>query len=139
MKYTSSKHINPKDENLLSKYHPSPVYIDTVSLDSLSEEISHSTSMTKADVKAVIEELVVLLQKNLVMGMKIKVDGLGTFKISFGGTGHEKAEDVSASDISGVKVTFVADSRIKKFISANLSFVKDSKIMKAEEKNNTAN
>lgn len=139
MKYTSIKHINPKDENLLSKYHPSPVYIDTVSLDSLAEEISHSTSMTKADVKAVIEELVVLLQKNLVMGMKIKVDGLGTFKISFGGTGHEKAEDVSASDISGVKVTFVADSKIKKFIIANLSFVKDSKIMKAEEKNNTAN
>lgn len=124
MKYSSCKHINPRDDKSPSKFHPCPVYIDSLNLKTLAEEVSHSISMTPADVKAVIEELVIILQRNLIRGAKIKIEGLGTFKISFGGTGHENADEISAADISGVHITFVADPDLKKFIVANISFEK---------------
>lgn len=124
MLYTVKEHINPLQKNSPAKYHPAPVYIDTMSLDDLAELISHSTSLTPADVKAVILELVELLRKNLVRGVKVRIDGWGTFKLSFGGKGHENPEDVSSSDIDHVRVTYVADSKIKKFITANVVFEK---------------
>lgn len=126
MKYSIQKHINPQDLESPAKYHPAPVYIDTMNLSSLSKKIAHSTSMTVADVKCVIEELVLVIQDELIRGVKIKIDGLGMFKVSFGGTGHENAEDVSALDISNVKITFIADSQVKSFIKGSMKFEKES-------------
>ena len=133
MKFSVKKIINPQDTQSPARFHPTPVYIDTMDLDALSSDVSHSTSMTPADVKAVIVEVVTVLQKNLIRGVKIKIDGLGLFKLSFGGTGHEDAADVSALDINGVKVTYIADAKIKKFISSSISFEK-----KKETKNDEA-
>ncbi len=130
MKFTVKKIINPQDTQSPARFHPTPVYIDTMDLDALSSDVSHSTSMTPADVRAVIVEVVTVLQKNLIRRVKIKIDGLGLFKLSFGGTGHENAKEVSALDISGVKVTYIADAKIKKFISSSISFEK-----KKENKN----
>lgn len=125
MKYSIQKHINPQDLESPAKYHPAPVYIDTMNLSSLSKKIAHSTSMTVADVKCVIEELVLVIQDELIRGVKIKIDGLGMFKVSFGGAGHENAEDVSALDISNVKITFIADSQVKSFIKGSMKFEKE--------------
>lgn len=127
MKFKTKKIINPQDTQSPARFHPAPVYIDTMDLDALASDVSHSTSMTPADVKAVIVEVVTVLQKNIVRGVKIKIDGLGLFKLSFGGTGHEDAKEVSALDINGVKVTYIADAKIKKFISSSVSFEKETK------------
>ena len=52
------------------KFYPAPVYYTTIDLKSLANEISHSTSLTGSDVKAVIEELMFAFERHLINGEK---------------------------------------------------------------------
>ncbi len=126
MQYTTVSHINPQDASAPVKYFPSPVYGRTLTLNDLTREISHATSITPADVKAVVEELVEVFSRYLVRGDKIKVEGLGTFKVTFSGCGNILAEKVSASDIDSttIRISFVADSQLKKAIRLEIIFEK---------------
>lgn len=126
MNYTTVSHINPQDAFAPAKFFPSPAYGRTLTLNDLLREISHATSITPADVKAVVEELVEVFKRYLVRGDKIKIDGIGTFKVTFSGEGHIMAEEVSASDIDSttIRVSFVADSQLRKTIRLEISFEK---------------
>lgn len=126
MLYTTVSHINPQNTSAPARFYPSPVYGRTLTLNDLTREISHATSITPADVKAVVEELVEVFKRYLVRGDKIKIDGIGTFKVTFSGEGHIMAEKVSASDIDSttIRVTFVADSQLKKTIRLEITFEK---------------
>ncbi|MDE6773352.1 MAG: hypothetical protein K2J14_01825, partial [Treponemataceae bacterium] len=56
----------------------------------------------------------------------VKIDGIGTFKISFKGDGLAAPEMLTASNIdrSSVRVTFVADSTMKQELQSEISFSK---------------
>lgn len=133
MKYGVIQKVNPKDDTDSKKFHPCPVYTETKTLVDLAEEISHSTTLTAADIKAVIEELVAVFAKELVRGVKIKIEGLGTFRISFGGAGHESPDEVTVADIDGIRVVFIVDSKLRKKILAAISFEKVKQPKKSSE------
>lgn len=122
MLYTTVSHINPQNTSAPARFYPSPVYGRTLTLNDLTREISHATSITPVDVKAVVE----VFKRYLVRGDKIKISGIGTFKVTFSGEGHVMAEKVSASDIDSttIRVTFVADSQLKKTIRLEITFEK---------------
>ena len=89
MEYKIKKIRNPQKPEEQEKFYPVPVYSGTKETSELSKEIAHSTSLTKADVAAVIEELIVVFNNHLLAGEKIKINGIGTFKVSFSGNGSE--------------------------------------------------
>lgn len=123
MKYKIVKRNNPQDRSQ-EKYYPAPVYIDEIGVDELSEEISYATSVTPTDVKAVLEGLLNVMPKHLRRGAKIKLDRFGTFKVIFGGTGHENAEDVTAADIDGTRISFIGAPEMKKAVLTDMPFQK---------------
>mgnify|MGYP002519438456 FL=1 len=96
-------------------------------MKSLANEISHSTSLTGSDVKAVIEELMIAFERHLVNGEKIRLDGIGIFKVSFSGEGAETSEAVTAKyiDTNSIRVTFMADSELKRNIRSKISLEKE--------------
>ena len=106
------------------KFYPAPVYNDEIDIDELAEEISYATSMTPTDVKAVLEGLLNAMPKHLRRGAKIKLDRFGTFKVVFGGNGHENAEDVTAADIDGTRISFIGASEMKKAVLTDMPFQK---------------
>ena len=126
MDYKVSFFRNPQNQNVPGKYYPYPVYEKTIGLDDFVKEISHATSLTSTDVRAVIMEVIEIFHRYLVRGHKVKLDGIGTFKISFKGIGEATAEAVSASSInkSTVRITFVADSTLKQEMRTEISFSK---------------
>ena len=126
MKYKTARFLNPKVETDSGKYYPYPEYESTISLDDFVKEISHATSLTPSDVKAVILELIEIFQRYLVRGHKVLLTGIGTFKISFKGVGEVTAEEVTAANIdkSTIRITFVADAALKRTIKAEISFLK---------------
>ena len=139
MKYTTVLHINPKDETGSKKFHPAPVYTEEKTLADLAEEISHASTLTAADIKAVVEELVSVFAKELVRGTKIKIDGLGTFRFSFGGTGHETSDEVTVADIDGIRVVFIVDPKLRKKILASITFEKTKQNKKRQEDSTETN
>ena len=117
---------DPQNDDAPGKYYPFPVYDRTVCLDELVDEISHSTSLTASDVRAVTWELIDVFRRHLVRGNKVRLDGIGIFKLSFRGTGEEKPEDVTAANIdrSSVRPTFLADAALRHSVSTRVSFSK---------------
>lgn len=133
MNFKSLLFKNPLKQDAPGKFYPYPVYEKTIGLDDFVEEISHSTSLTPMDVRASIMEVIEIFQPYLVRGHKIRLDGIGTFKVSFKGAGKDTAEDVTAEDVtaanidrSTVRITFVADSAMKQEIKSKISFSKVS-------------
>lgn len=124
MKYKVTKHVNPQNKSEALKFYPTPVYSGAKSTDEIAEEISHSTSLTPADTKAVLEEMAARFAQDLSRGIKLKLNGIGSFRLSFGGTGHENEEDVTAFDIGGIRIVFVADPKLRQKILASLTFEK---------------
>lgn len=128
MRYKAVKFFNPKVENDSGKYYPYPEYESTISVDDFVKEISHATSLTPSDVKAVVLELIEIFQRYLGRGHKVLLNGIGTFKISFKGVGEVTAEEVTAANIdrSTIRITFVADAALKRTMQAEISFSKKS-------------
>ena len=78
MKYRIVEKVNPLKNDSTPLFYPTPVYTDTLELKDLLPEISNASSVTSGDVKAVVDSFVELLQRYLVRGNKIKIDGIGT-------------------------------------------------------------
>lgn len=138
MKYKTLLKQNPIDKSATPLYYPFPVYSDTLELTDLLTEISHASSMTSSDVKGVVESFVELLQRYLVRGNKIKIDGIGTFKLSFTGQGKEDPKDLVSTDIDKVKVSYLADRTLRNYVNATIKFEK-IKTTTNETENNEEN
>lgn len=103
-KMTGSKNFN--------KWYASAVHMGTVSTEDLCEEISHSTTVTEADIRAVFAELKGRLSYHFKIGQIVKIDGLGTFSVGLRSQLVEKAEDLDASKIKGYHIIFRPESQV---------------------------
>ena len=58
---------------------------------------------------------------------KIRLDGIGIIKVSFLGKGAETSEVVTAKNIdtNSIRVTFMADSELKRNIRSKISLEKE--------------
>lgn len=126
MKFNTSFYGNPRSENGDGKFYPRPEYDRTIGMDEVVVDIAHATSLTAADVTAAIKELAALIRRYLIHGHKVQLDDIGTFKLSFKGTGQESAEDVTADDItrSSIKVTMLVDYGLRQYVRGNTTFSK---------------
>lgn len=126
MQFSTIYYQNPRSDNGDGKFYPRPVYVRTVTMEELVADITHATSLTAADVTAAITELSAVIRRHLVYGHKVQLDDIGTFKLSFKGTGHESAEDVTAADItqSSIRVTMLVDYGLRQYVQRSTTFSK---------------
>ena len=111
----SQKFIKFKNNNQYNsaygKYYAEAVYDSHfVGTDELAEFIQRQASIKKSDIKAVLQELGEAMKHFFEMGQKIKLDGIGIFKVGFSSIGVEKAEDCGANTISTRRVIFKPES-----------------------------
>ena len=124
MEYTIQQRANPLDREKGKKFYASPIWGTVLTIRALAKEISKSCTLTPADVVAVLESLLQLLPVFLKNGNSIRIGDFGIFKFSFSATGQEQIEDVSAKDISNVRVLFRPSMQLKKELQTDLTFVK---------------
>lgn len=123
MKYTLRQRINPLDRTAEPKYYAAPKYGEEVDIRMLAEDISKSCTLTPADIRAVIESLIDRMPFYLKNSNKIRLDGLGIFKLSFSSEGKEKSEDVTAKDIKNLKVIFTPNNELRNALQ-DITFTK---------------
>ena len=95
------------------KWYASPRLTGSRDLKSLSKDLSEVSSLSAGDVYNVIVNLIDLLPKWLMEGNSVKLDGFGSFRLSFTSTGEVLKEDVNANSIKDIHVIFEADVAIK--------------------------
>ena len=107
----SQKFIKSQNKNSSSqafgKYFAQAVYDNHfVGTDELAEFIQRQASVKKSDIKAVLQELGEALKHFFEMGQKIKLNGIGIFKVGFSSIGVTKLEDCGAQTITTRRILF---------------------------------
>ncbi len=79
----------------------------------IAERISELSGASRGDVFGVLHDLGIVMRQELSAGKRVKLDGVGTFRIiaQAHGTGVEKKEDVKPSQFNSVRVNFAAEYR----------------------------
>ena len=107
----SQKFIKSQNKNSSSlafgKYFAQAVYDNHfVGTEELAEFIQRQASVKKSDIKAVLQELGEALKHFFEMGQKIKLNGIGIFKVGFSSIGVTKLEDCGAQTITTRRILF---------------------------------
>jgi len=96
------------------KWYASPKLTGKRDLKNLSKDLSEVSSLSAGDVQNVIVNLIDQLPKE---GNSVKLDGLGTFRLSFSSTGAATKEEVTAASIKDIYILFEADEEIKQRVN----------------------
>ena len=107
----SQKYIKSQNKNSHSlaygKYYATAVYDSNfVGTEELADFIQRQASVKKSDIKAVLQELGEALKHFFEMGQKVRLDGIGIFKVGFSSIGVTKLDDCSAATITTRRVLF---------------------------------
>jgi len=106
-KYIKSKNNNSHNAKTYGKYYAKPVYDEKfVETDEIADFIQTQATLKRSDIKAALDELGSAMKHFLGMGQKIRLAGIGIFKVGFSSIGVSKAEDCTASTITSRRILF---------------------------------
>ena len=107
--------VNPLTRE--KKWYATPRLTGSRDLKNLSKDLSEVSSLSAGDVQNVIVNLIDQLPKWLMEGYSVKLDGFGSFRLSFSSEGEIVKDDVSADSIKDIYILFVPDVAIKERVS----------------------
>lgn len=105
------------------KYYASPVFTGEVNLDQLTAKIEKISTVSGADIRAVLYALVDVIPAELENSQIVRVGELGSFRLSLSSEGKAKEEEITAQSITGTKILFTPGTKLKK-MQSTLKFEK---------------
>ena len=106
-KYIKSQNKNSHNAKSFGKYYAKPVYDEKfVETDEIADFIQTQATLKRSDIKAALDELGAAMKHFLEMGQKIRLAGIGIFKVGFSSIGVVKADDCTANTITSRRVLF---------------------------------
>ena len=111
----SQKFIKQQNTNARSsacgKYFAKAVYDKNfIGTKALAEYIQSQASVKRSDIIAVLDELGAAMKHFFEMGQKVKLEGIGIFKVGFSSIGGASPEDVGAQNITTRRVLFTPET-----------------------------
>lgn len=125
MNYSVVQRKNPQDKESEALYYAQPVWGTEIGIRKIASQISKYSTLTAADIAAVLEAFLDLLPDWLKEGHSVRLGDFGIIRIMFKSDGKDTADDVSSADINHVRAVFRGSSQLKKELS-DLSFEKVS-------------
>jgi predicted histone-like DNA-binding protein len=95
------------------KFYASPVSSGELTLAGLTKAIERSSTVSGADIRAVLYAMVDVMKDELADGNIVRLGELGSLRVSFSSEGKPAANEVNASVITGAKVIFTPGKDIK--------------------------
>ena len=103
---------NKNDESTAyGKWFATAVYDQRfITTEELAEFIQTQASVKKSDIKAVLDELGGALKHFFELGQKVRLDGIGIFKVGFSSIGAATKDGCGAQNITTRRVLFQPES-----------------------------
>ena len=103
------------DKNSAKKAFPTITYEygQAATLTEVAKEISGNSGVSEGETISVLKDFRTLMRKILLGGRSVNIDGIGYFYLSAQSKGTDKAEDFTASDITGLRICFRANKDIR--------------------------
>ena len=106
---------NRTSSKFKGQWYARAVHTGTVDIDDLAEEMQANCTVKRADIVAVLSELVETMQKHLQMSHRVKLDRLGSFKIGMSTKPALTVGEFTASNnVKSVHVLFQPETKIEK-------------------------
>lgn len=131
MKFKALSRKNPVDKSI--SYYPQGIKQGIISTKLIADEIAGRCSLTRGDVLNVFSNLQEVLPKYLNEGYNVKLDDIGTFRVTLRSTGAESAEKCTAKNIKSPVVRCICDKQLRLAVKHNITYEKVS-----EEKSESA-
>lgn len=112
-RYQRRQILNKPDSPLMYYLKQDPGSYQTCTIKSIASKIEIHGALTREDVIHSINSFIRLLQEELVVGNKVKVDGLGIFHITTNCTGTLKEEDCTVRNIKRVNLRFMVANELR--------------------------
>ena len=109
-----------KNNKAFGKYFARAVHTDMVDLDDISDIIERNCTLKRSDVKACLTELVEVMRDKMQSSNKVRINGLGIFKINVKSTGVSDPSEFKGNNITGYRVLFTPEHSV---VKANGSYV----------------
>lgn len=102
---------NRKNSKHKGMYYAHAVNLGTKTLTDMASVIQRNCTVKKSDTLAVLSELSEVMADFLMQGYRVKIDGLGAFKVGLKSTAALSEDDFNASkNIVGARINFVPES-----------------------------
>lgn len=96
-----------RNDETNGKYYARAVHTGTIDTDGLATIMQNNCTVKKSDIKAVLTELAEVMTSQLQDSKRVKLDGLGTFKLGINTKPADTAKAfTSAKNIVGTHVLF---------------------------------
>lgn len=112
-KLIERRNLGADNKEVPRKFYAQAVNNGYVAFDELCLEIAESCTLTSADVKAVMDRMNYILDKNLKAGRIVQFGEIGNFRLAVGSTGAEIAKDFTTSQIKKPKIVFTPGSKLQ--------------------------
>ena len=120
---------NDTHSSRYQKWYGRAVMIDTVDTDSLATMIEANCTVKRADVLAVVSELVVVMRQALQDSKRVKLNGFGSFKLGLTTTAADTAKEFTSSkNVKGIHVLFQPETRVGKDGKRTKTFLDGCKV-----------
>lgn len=131
IEYKVSPKKNPINKEV--KYYAQNVTPKVVNLDSVIKSIEKTTSLSSSDVKACLDALQYEFIENLKHGRSVRLGDVGSFRTSLQSSGALSEDEFSTSHIKGVKVVFVASSKLRKSLQPKADGMSFQRVQEEEQ------
>lgn len=110
-----SRLSDPTNQDSVKRTYPiiSYKYDTPATLKEVAQEISGNSGVSEGETISVLKDFRTLMRKILLGGRSVNIDGIGYFYLSAQSKGTDKAEDFTASDITGLRICFRANKDIR--------------------------
>ncbi len=106
-KFIKTQNHNQYNPKSYGKYYAEPVYDKKfVETDEIADFIQTQATLKRSDIKAALDELGAAMKHFFEMGQKVRLAGIGIFKVGFSSIGVVNKDDCTASTIATRRVLF---------------------------------
>lgn len=119
---------NKREGNTKDMFYARVALGETVTIKTLAQRMQDNCTVKYSDIVAVLAELSGVIKEELQRGNRVKIDGLGTFKIGISTKPAQTAKEFTIANISGTHVNFTpettVDASTKKRVKSMLTGLK---------------
>ena len=106
-----------------TKFYASAQSTGEVDIDQLTRRIEKISTVSGADIRAVLYALIDVAPEELADGNIVRLGDLGYFRISISSNGHQQEDEVGTSSIRKARIIFTPGPRFKSMLN-NLEYKK---------------
>lgn len=122
MKFKLVARKNPQQQDEAPKYYAQPIYNGMVDVDFIARQIAGRSSLTAGDIKNVLSNFLEEIPTYMLLGYSVKLNELGTFRVSFSSEGAITPDTFKTTMIRGKKVIYTPDAILKTRILDGLTY-----------------